>query len=378
MALDTNQQIFEAMQRSRAPLISLRENPSVDGISSALALSKIMRGMGKTPEIVSANYRHPGYSWLPEDLEVANSLSRIKPFVIKLDVTKTKIDELTYDLSDGKLNLYLTPKEGSWKSEDLTLAPTSYRHDLIITLECADLAALGSIFKNEPEFFTSVPVLNIDHDPANEHFGAINAVDLASASIAEIIYPLFKERNLIDEHLATLLLSGIIAKTKSFKSENVTPRALRYAAELISAGGKRENIVHELYKTRDVPTLRLWGRALARLKFDLDKKLVWTLLSKDDFMHAGATEEALPEVVHELLSLSRDIEVAAIIYEERNGGICVRITTLQKRNALSLALPWQGTGSSQNATFCLRNTDIVSAERQVIEHIKNKLNELPK
>lgn len=378
MALDTNQQIFESLERSRTPLIALRETPSVDGISSAFALSKILKDMGKSPEVVAAGERQHNYTFLPSEPQILRSLPKVKPFVLKLDITKTKIDELTYDLTDGNLNLYLTPKEGSWKKEDLTLAPSSYRHDLIINLECPDLSALGSIFTSEPELWRSVPVINIDHDSANEHYGHINAVDITASSVAEILYPILRDKNLIDKNIATLLLAGIIGKTRSFKMDNVSPRALRFASELVSGGGERELIVRELYKTRDVPTLRLWGRAMSRLKFDYATKLGWTLLSREDFMHAGAGEQELPEVIHELLAFSKNLEVAVIIYEQVKGGICVKIAAISKNNALTLSLPWSGTGTSRETSFCIKDLTIVEVERQVIENLKKTLGELPK
>lgn len=378
MALDISQQIFESLERSRAPLIALRETPSIDGVSSALALAKMLKAMGKNAEVVASGERVYNYSFLPEEPQILRSLPKVKPFVLKLSLAKTKIDELTYDLADGNLNLYLTPKEGSWRKEDLTLAPSSYRHDLIITFECPDLSALGSIFTSEPELWRSVPVINIDHDPANEHYGHINAVDLTATSVAEILYPMLRDKNLVDKKIATLLLAGIIGKTRSFKMDNVSPRALRIASELLNSGGERELIVHELYKTRDVPTLRLWGRAMSRLKFDHVSKLGWTLLSREDFMHAGAGEQELPEVIHELLAFSKNLEVAVIIYEQVKGGICVKLAAISKNNALALSLPWGGTGTSGETSFCIKDLTIVEVERQVIEHIKKSLIEMPR
>lgn len=378
MALDQKQQILETLRRSKAPLLALRKNPTIDGISSAMAIYRLLQKMGKEPHIVSAEFNHPGHNFLDDSVIVNQKISKTKPFVISLDVTKTKLDEMTYDLKDGKLNLYLTPREGSWKKEDIALPPTAYKHDLIITLECPDLSSLGQIFTAEPEFFGSIPILNIDHDPANEHYGHVNAVDLTATSVCEIIYPLLDEEKAVTGHIATLLLSGIICKTKSFKSENVSPRTLRYASELISAGAERDLIVRELYRTRSVPTLRLWGRALARLKSDSHLKIVWTLLGTQDFIAAGANEETLPEVVRELIAYASGVEVAAIIYEQRSGGICVLLSTLNKKGALLLSEPWQGKGDSSEASFCLLNTDLVTAEKTVLDHLKKKLSEQPK
>lgn len=378
MAMDQKQQILETLRRSKTPLLALRKNPTVDGISSAMVISTLLKKMGKEPQVVASDFNHPGHSFFDDNVVVSQKISKTKPFVISIDVTKTKLDEMTYDLKDGKLNLYLTPREGSWRKEDLALPPTAYKHDLIITLECPDLSSLGQIFLAEPEFFGSVPILNIDHDPANEYYGAINAVDLSASSVSEIIYPLLNEEKTLDGRMATLLLSGIICKTKSFKSENVSPRTLRYASELISAGAERDLIVRELYQTRSVPTLRLWGRALARLKFEANLKIVWTLMSAQDFILAGASEETLPEVIHELINYASGVEVAVIIYERRAGGICVLLNSLNKKLALNLSEPWQGKGDSDETSFCLLKTDLLGAEKTVLDHLKKKLSELPK
>lgn len=371
------QQLTSSLDSAKNPLLLLKENPSIDGIASAICLARLLRKKGKNPEIVSYGFRAPKYSFLPTEEVIGPVLRNKQPFVISLDVTKTKIDELTYDITDGKLNLYLTPKEGKWKQDDLNVKHSSYHHDLIITLECQDLKTLGETFKNNAEIFGATPILNIDHDASNENYGHVNAVDITATSCTEIIYPLLLEAGNIDASTATLLLSGIIYKTHSFKNEKVSPRALRYASELVTAGGKRDLIVHELYKTKDVPTLRLWGRVLARLKHDSSAKLAWSVLTKDDFIRAGAREENLSAVVHELIAFSKDVDVAVLIYENSKGKICSRIITNKTRNSLKLSEKWQGAGNADEAEICLSGTDIIEAEKTIIGELKKSLTSIP-
>ena len=71
-------------------------------------------------------------------------------------------------------------------------------------------------------------------------------------------------RDLVDEDIATCLLAGLIAKTKSFKTQNITPQSLAISSQLLAMGAKREEIVNKLYRSRSLNVLKLWGRVLAR------------------------------------------------------------------------------------------------------------------
>lgn len=377
MTLTLKEQLNKALIGAKNPLLALRENPSIDGLASAIALARMLRKAGKKPEIVSFGFRAPKLSFIPSEETVADAPQNKKPFVISLDVSKTKVDELTYEITDGKLNLYLTPKEGKWGAHDLSSADAPGAHDAIIVLDCPDLKMLGKTYENDPALFSALPVINIDHDSGNEHYGHINLVDITATSVSEIIYPAILDGGHLDADTATLLLAGIIFKTRSFKNEKVSPRALRIAAELVTAGAKRETIVHELYKTKDVPTLRLWGRVLARLKHDPSAKLAWSVLTKDDFVRAGAGEEYLSAVVHELIAFSKDVDVAVLIYENTKGKICSRFITNKNRDSLKLSEKWQGTGSADEAEICLAGTDIIEAEKTIIGELKKSLTILP-
>ena len=126
----------------------------------------------------------------------------------------------------------------------------------------------------------------------------MNVVDVTAAACGEVCHDLVEmiEPGLMDEEVATAFLTGMIAKTKSFKAANVTPKTLQTASKLMARGAKRDLIMQQLYKTRSVGTLRLWGRALARLKTDEKERVVWTMISQQDFLHAGAQEEDLSDV----------------------------------------------------------------------------------
>jgi nanoRNase/pAp phosphatase (c-di-AMP/oligoRNAs hydrolase) len=55
-----------------------------------------------------------------------------------------------------------------------------------------------------------------------------------------VLFHLFENwnRHLIDESLATTLLAGMIAKTKSFRTPDVTPKTLSTASQSLAHAAK--------------------------------------------------------------------------------------------------------------------------------------------
>jgi phosphoesterase RecJ-like protein len=193
--------------------------------------------------------------------------------------------------------------------------------------------------------------------------------------VGEICFNLVHSINpsLIDEEMATAFLTGMLAKTRSFRAQHLTPKTLETAGKLMSFGAKRQEIVRCLFQTRSVSTLRLWGRALARLKSDAESKIVWTLLSQQDFLHAGAHEEDLPDVIDELISNSPEAKIIVLLYENRVRHICGLIRVERPRDARQLTESLSPSGTPQEAHVCFENTTIVEAERKIIEEIKKQV-----
>jgi bifunctional oligoribonuclease and PAP phosphatase NrnA len=154
---------------------------------------------------------------------------------------------------------------------------------LIICLGINNLESLGDVYDKNIEFFYKTPIINISCNPANEDFGQINLVDINLSTVSEIIYKIIKEEVdvVINENIATNLLTGIIIKTKNFKNPDLTPETLAAASSLISLGARREEIINQLYRFKKVPDLKLWGRVLNNLKISEDKKIVWSTLNED-------------------------------------------------------------------------------------------------
>ncbi len=378
MALPVHKQFLTQIEQANRPVIVLRHQATVDDFAAGFAMAHLLSKLQKPFDIVTSGGLVPkSLDFLKTPHEVRGDMPNIRKLTIKIDTTVAQIDELSYDKNDGELLIHLLPKTGSWEEKHVNVATDQYRYDLIIGIGASDYESFGTLFKRYGDFFFETPVINIDHSPENEHFGSINLVDMNAVSCTEVVHDMLKKLdvNFIDEEIATMILTGMIHKTRSFKSTSVSPKTLKTASDLIARGARRDEIVQYLYKTRTVETLRLWGRALARLKVDKTHKLVWTLITRQDFMHAGTDEGSLETIIDELISSSPDAQIAAIFFEDKDRQINTILHAQRPHDAIYLGAPFNAMGTRELATLRVKETDIVKAEKKVITHLRSKLSE---
>lgn len=309
---------------------------------------------------------------------IKSEIGAMRALHISIDVSKTPIEELLYDVHDGKLEINVIPKQHEWSLKDISTTHGTDRYDLVIALDVPDMKSLGVYATQFADFFHRTTIINIDTNPANEHWGQINLVNLNAVSTSEVLFDLFQQwhQGAITAPIATNMLAGMIAKTRSFKTPNVTPRTLATSSALIGMGAKRNEIIDGLWRTRSINTLKLWGRALARLHHEGNSGIVWTMLSQKDFLESGAGSDTLPDVIDELISYIPDAKIIALFHEEETSSdrVCVTIATAPPHQATDLARVYHASGSHNRATFCLEKTKLVDAANQVIAELKKTIN----
>lgn len=318
------------------------------------------------------------YSFLPAYAEIKPNLDNPRKFIISLDTSKAKVSQVRYTQEENKLNFIISPKDGFFATTDVSAVVSNFKYDLIIVVGTPDLESLGRIYDDDTEFFYQTPIINIDHNSNNESFGQINFIELTAVSTSELIFSLFESfgRDLVDEDIATCLLTGMIAETKSFKTNNITPQALLTASQLMSMGARREQIVNQLYRSKGLNVLKLWGRALARLSGSLDNKLVWSTLSAADFLKTNSTEKDLADVVDELIVNIPQAKVIAIIYEnEPTKQTNLLLYAIKNIDALGLIKEFNPTGT-KNLARAVINLPVTEAEKTVVSAVQDKLNKL--
>lgn len=380
--LNQNQQIFEQIKKAEKILITFSKTRSGDGVASALALFLFLKKLGKNAEIAAQNIdKNEAFAFLPSYQEIKPSLNSLRHFIVSLSTRQTKVNSVKYKQEPESLDFIVTPQNGFFTKEDLSIKSSGFKYDLIFVLDARELESLGAIYDNDTELFYKVPVINIDHHPSNEEFGQINLIDLTAVATAEILFNLFEAyaRESIDGEIATCLLTGMIAKTRSFKTSNVTPASLSIASQLIAMGGRREEIVNQLYRSRGLNVLKLWGLVLARLAGMLDNKLIWSRIKAEDFGKTESTESDLNEVIDELIVNIPQAKVIVLFYETIQENISTShglIYAIKNLDAMNLVQEFNPHGTKTLAQISL-NKSLAEAEKEVIDSLTEKLNKLP-
>jgi len=268
----------------------------------------------------------------------------LRDFIISIDTSQNKISRLRYETDKNLLKIFLATPQ-SIQQRDIRLEPGPFYYDLVITLDAPDLESLGQIFNTNSELFFNKPILNIDHKAGNEYFGEVNLVEPTAAACAEIIAGLLEKLglDLIDTNSATALLAGLITKTHSFQNTKTTPQALNLASSLITKKADQELIIKNLYKTKPLNCLRLWGRLLGQLEQDDKNKAAWLNAEPSDFLATQTSTKDLPFVLEEVFEFFPLINLAAVFWPDEAGAFCALVQGRQTEQLQKISLEMGGT-----------------------------------
>jgi nanoRNase/pAp phosphatase (c-di-AMP/oligoRNAs hydrolase) len=375
MALSNHQQIQEAIKKARSILIVLPERPSTDAITAGLALASALEKMQKQVKTVASQYTvSPAHQFLPNSEAIESSIPALQKFVIGLDISKTAVEELSYDIQGDRLNIFIAPKGGRFTEKDVSFSTQGHEHELVFILDTPDLEKLGKLYEENTEFFYQVPIVNIDHHANNEGYGQMKLLDPMATSTSEIIFELIKTLDdmTIDEYMATNLLTGIISKTRSFQTQSVTPRSLSIASHLVAQGARREEIVKNLYQNKSIETLRLWGLVLSKLQYEERLECVWSAITPAE-AQKPVTNKDLEGVIDELIVNAPEAKHVMILYEEEPNNVRGLLSTPPTLDARILLNGLKPEGSADFTWFMVTGQPVDAVAKDILHRLENHL-----
>jgi len=378
MALSTTQQIHQLLGEKKHILITFRKDAGSDAIASAVALVAYLQSHDTRADVVVDAFLLPEkVNFLKTARTFENNFSHLQKFIISIDVQNAGVEELSYDVKGGTLRVYITPKEGFLTKEHVRTAQTDFKYDLIITLDSPDLLSLGGIYENNTELFFKVPIINIDHHTTNEQYGQVNVVNYTLATTAEVLFDILSELGAehITKDIATALLTAMIDTTRSFTADGVKPQTLRTASKLMALGADRQYIINNLYRTKTIGSLKLWGHALANLENHAQIGLVATHISRDAFVNTGASESSLYDIVDELIKNSPEAKLVLLTHEHPGGdGTIHSILYGGKGVDVKYVLKaFNPTGDTARASIVMRGKTLREVEEKVLQEIGYQL-----
>lgn len=378
--ISPKQQLVDALRKAERILITTHENPDGDALGSALALQHVLDRLGKHTTVAMSGKLDQTLNFLNGFASVMNDVVDKQEFMIVLDEADGRAKNVEVRrLDDHRIALVLVPESGHISSENITFEPGKYLYDLIVVLDCSRLEQLGELYKNHAEIFNKVPVISIDHHLEHQQYGTYNLSDTNAAATAEIMVSVIEslsqadsKEGLIDNHVATCLLTGLMTDTGSFQNSNTTPKSLTVAAQMVALGADHRGIVNNVFKTRPISQLRLWGKALGHIKEDKPLRFAWATLSRADFVSSQAGDEEVSGLIDTMLKTASNTDFV-ILLSERSGGLHGSLRSVKEGiDVQRLAALFGGGGHKQAAAFLINGGTLNEHEQRVINTIRDQ------
>ncbi len=373
MSLEPQGQFKKFLEKSKDVLILISEGPSSDAVGSAWSLYYFLEKLNITPTIAFSNNLSPKFDFLTKPSRLLKELSGARDFVLSFDTTRNKIIKLRQEEKENRFNIFVTPEKGSVDPRDFSFILAKFKYDLVVVIGIPDLEKLGNLYLKNTDLFFEVPIVNIDHQSNNDNFGQINLVDVTSSSSSEILANFFENfnKNLIDENIATCLLTGLIGGTESFQKKNTTPKALALAASLMDKGANQQEIIRWLYKTQPLHILKLWGRAMAKINWEENSQLIWSTISVEDFVQSRSSQEDLPLIIEKLQENYSEGKIFIVVYNDTPETTVILIKTTSPKMMEKLYSHLDGEIKKELLKIRLKNNNLLEVGKSIAQKINS-------
>ncbi|MEZ4180574.1 MAG: hypothetical protein R3B41_03645 [Candidatus Doudnabacteria bacterium] len=317
--LELIKQYNQLIGKAKTVAVILPTFVDVDLYCAGSALIKSLQAKGVRAGLYSSSQDLPQIRFLQNLPKLDTKINNQNSLVIKVSNQQVEPKSLKYNKTASGIEITidgqpLTDQALGFLETDVEIFPSLGEIDLIITLGVKQLDQCGLLYEDNVELFYQTPKITINNQADHEYYGAVNLVGLNVLSLSELVYEVLSQDVdfEIDQDLATIILTGIIDKTKSFRDPKTTPDTLLVSSGLVKLGARQQEIIQHLFKTKAFPLLQLWGRAMARIELIKQVNLMFTELTEQDFAKTKTSPELLLEVAKELVEMSGGNEVIAL------------------------------------------------------------------
>jgi len=363
MELTPKAQAVELIKQSKTILILTHADPDGDALGSSLGLLLTLKKLDKQAEVAFFGKVDPAMAFLPGFDQAKPALAASNDVILTIDTRATGEDlKLGYKKNSERhqITIVITPSKGTLLPEDVVVERSRPKYDLVVILDASAVERLGSVAEEMPDLLYETPTISIDHHSTNSYFAKVNWVDLTATSTAEMLVALIeslgRDKPLIDEEIATALLTGLITDTNSFQNMNTTPKALTVAAQLIASGARQQEIIDKVYKTKTLTTLKLWGKILSNVTENKELGFLWATISQAEAESVEADAGQTSGVVDSLLKSVADVDFVFLL-SERDGKVHGSLRSVDRSvDVAEIARLFGGGGHVPAAAFEVEGT----------------------
>lgn len=239
------QQLLERLKTANNVLVTVSANPSVDQLAACIGLTLLLNKQGKHATAVFSGEVPSTLEFLQPGETLEKNTDSLRDFIISLD--KSKADKLRYKVEDAVVKIFITPYRTSLSADDLEFSQGDFNVDLVVALGVKEQQDLDNAITAHGRILHDATVATVNTGPTGK-LGSINWQDSQASSLCELVVDLARDlgKELMDNQIATALLTGIVAETARFSNEKTSPQTMSVSAELMAAGANQQLVASKL------------------------------------------------------------------------------------------------------------------------------------
>jgi bifunctional oligoribonuclease and PAP phosphatase NrnA len=310
-------------------LLTGHENPDGDCVGAQVALSQLLRAMGKTVRIVNPDPLSASFDFLTEHTE------------------------------------FTTGRNGDALPE----------FDVAVLLDCSQLSRVGSLGKRIAERDKTIAV--IDHHVGSEDGdGSVFYVDVNAAATGALVRRLHQEMGIeLTLPAAQGVFLSLVSDTGWFRYSNANAEVFSMAAELVALGVDSSRMYDAINRRNHPDSPRLLADALDSHRLLLEGRLA--RLSLDKAMIERCSKTGFDtDIMMEPLRSIEGVEVVALLKERFDGNVKCSLRARGDVDVQAIVKQFGGGGHKKaaGATMMMR---LAEAERAIDDAVQQALTVQP-
>jgi hypothetical protein len=226
-------------------LVTVSRDPSVDQLAALLGLTLILNKFNKHAAAVFSGQVPSTIEFLKPEETFETNTDSLRDFIIAID--RSKADKLRYKLEDDVVRIFVTPYKTSISQADLEFSQGDFNVDVVVALGVLKQEDLDEAITTHGRILHDATITSINI-MADGGLGSIAWHDPQASSLSELVTELGQvlDKDLLDQQIATALLTGIVAETERFSNHKTTSETMHASATLMAAGADQQLVASKL------------------------------------------------------------------------------------------------------------------------------------
>lgn len=238
-------QLADKLKTANNILVTVSRNPSVDQLSACLGLTLLLNKLNKHAAAIFSGEVPSTIEFLQPEETLEKNTDSLRDFIIALD--KSKADKLRYKVEDNVVRIFITPYRTSISQEDLEFSEGDFNVDVVVAIGVHQQEELDEAITAHGRILHDATVSSINTS-VDGGLGSINWHNPQASSLSELVTELAQVigPDLIDNQIATALLTGIVAETDRFSNDKTSSQTMSASAVLMNAGANQQLVASKL------------------------------------------------------------------------------------------------------------------------------------